>query len=157
VRAHLAVAAVLLTACASGEVARLEDELAEAEERYDALAAHADALAEENADLRTENAELRTAPEAQPTEEATEEPPDEPAEPQTGASTIEDGIWQVGTDVRPGTYRAPGGANCYWARLRSANTSNIIVNGFGGKNQAVELTAEGEWFETDGCGTWTRL
>jgi outer membrane murein-binding lipoprotein Lpp len=145
-----AVAAVLLAACAtddSDQVAQLRSELQEQEAEIAALTA-------ENERLK-DSLQAVSAPQGFATEEPTAEPTEEPAS--TASATIDDGIWQVGTDIRPGTYRAPGGGGCYWARLRSANPNSIIVNGFAGENQTVELAAEGEWFETDDCGTWTRL
>ena len=66
----------------------------------------------------------------------------------------DDGVWQVGTDFEPGTYRAPGGGTCYWATLGSADTSDITNNGLG-KNPTVTL--DSGWFETEGCGVWEKL
>jgi hypothetical protein len=76
-------------------------------------------------------------------------------ENQIADNTIIDGIWQVGTDFAPGTYRASGGGLCYWARLGSADNYDIISNGLG-KNPTVTLNA-GEWFETSDCGDWTLI
>jgi multidrug efflux pump subunit AcrA (membrane-fusion protein) len=70
-------------------------------------------------------------------------------------TTFGDGIWQVGTDIEPGTYRAPGGGSCYWALLRSADTSDIINNGGFGPNQTLEI--DSPWFETQDCGEWEKV
>jgi hypothetical protein len=39
-----------------------------------------------------------------------------------------DGTYLVGTDVQPGTYKADASPGCYWARLKSLDTSDIIDN-----------------------------
>lgn len=39
-----------------------------------------------------------------------------------------EGTYVVGTDIKPGTYRAAASPGCYWARLASLDTSNIIDN-----------------------------
>jgi hypothetical protein len=83
---------------------------------------------------------------------------DGPATPTSGGSSIEDGTWQVGSDVQPGTYRAPGGGGCYWEidngpPSSSGNTSNVLNNSFGDSNPVVTLSP-GNWFKTSNCGTW---
>ena len=39
-----------------------------------------------------------------------------------------EGTYLVGTDVKPGTYKADASTGCYWARLKSLDTSDIIDN-----------------------------
>ena len=78
--------------------------------------------------------------------------------PGSGGSKIDDGTWQVGTDIQPGTYRAPGGGTCYWEiRTKPDNgngsTDGIKDNGLSDSNPVVTL-ASGEWFKTRSCGTW---
>ena len=70
-------------------------------------------------------------------------------------SSFGDGIWQADADFIPGLYRAPGGNGCYWAKLNTADTSDIADNGFGGKNPTI--TIDSPFFETDGCGTWEKI
>lgn len=79
----------------------------------------------------------------------------------TSKSRIGDGIWIMGTDAAPGTYRTnvPGG-NCYWARLRdfSGGLNSIIANDLPGRGSAiVELRSTDAGFETHDCGTWERV
>lgn len=74
------------------------------------------------------------------------------------ASKIDDRTWQVGTDVQPGTYPAPGGSLCYWEIRTSPDNGNgsidgIKDNGAGDSNPVVTL-ASGEWFKTHDCGGW---
>ena len=40
-----------------------------------------------------------------------------------------DGTYVVGTDIKPGLYRTKGADICYWARLSSLNTDDVIDNG----------------------------
>ncbi|MGI8707275.1 MAG: hypothetical protein ACR2LG_03590, partial [Actinomycetota bacterium] len=70
-------------------------------------------------------------------------------------SSFGDGIWQVGSDITPGTYRAPAGASCYWAQLGSANNNDIVNNGGFSANQTVTLSSG--WFETSDCGQWRKI
>jgi uncharacterized membrane-anchored protein YhcB (DUF1043 family) len=39
-----------------------------------------------------------------------------------------DGTYLVGTDVQAGTYKADASPGCYWARLKSLDTNDIIDN-----------------------------
>lgn len=83
-----------------------------------------------------------------------------PASPAAG--TITDGTWAVGTEITAGTYKTTvpaGSLNCYWARLKAADgePASVIAN----KNHAsgpvaVTIAATDKWFESKGCGTWTR-
>lgn len=74
-------------------------------------------------------------------------------------STIDSGVTWIGADADalPGTYRTDGtGSSCYWQISPQGQPDNIINNHFGNATgQSVTLT-EGQQFESDGCGTWTR-
>lgn len=72
------------------------------------------------------------------------------------AGDITDGVWTVGADVEPGTYRTTGEASsdCYWAiTATGSNGSDIIANFIGGGRPVVVLE-EGHDFETKRCGDW---
>lgn len=46
--------------------------------------------------------------------------------------TVGDGIYEVGVDIKPGTYKTvvpDDSINCYWSRLKTLDTSSIIDNG----------------------------
>lgn len=77
------------------------------------------------------------------------------AEHEAALSTIGNGIWKAEVDYIPGTYRAPGGEDCYWATLNSANPNDIASNEIGHGPQIA--TIESPYFQTDGCGTWERI
>lgn len=73
-------------------------------------------------------------------------------------SSFGDGIWQVGEEIQPGTYRSPAGGSCYWARLSGfGGFDDIIVNGGFSKNQTVTISASDKGFETSSCGTWEKI
>ncbi len=66
-----------------------------------------------------------------------------------------DGTFKADVDYIPGTYRAPGGRNCYWATLNSADPYDIASN----ENATGPTIAsiESPYFQTQGCGQWERI
>jgi hypothetical protein len=70
-----------------------------------------------------------------------------------------DGTWVVSTDVRAGTWRAPGGPECAWARLRSFRflDTDVVVKGGGAGTETVLIERADGGFLTTGCGTWTKV
>jgi hypothetical protein len=73
---------------------------------------------------------------------------------------IEDGIWIVGVDVTPGTYRTDPGRDCYWERMRNftAGGNSIIANGIpSGGSAIVQINATDAGFTSQGCGTWRKV
>jgi hypothetical protein len=68
-----------------------------------------------------------------------------------------DGTFIVGKEVRPGTYRARAGGDCYWARLSGFGGNDIIVNGGFSRNQTVTISSSDKGFESRNCGTWHRI
>ena len=81
--------------------------------------------------------------------------PPKPAGPKTTITA--EGTYLVGIDIAPGTYRQPGGIDCYWARLRSLDTSDIIDNNNSVGPQVVEILPTDKAFQTRGCATWTKV
>lgn len=67
-----------------------------------------------------------------------------------------DGTWIVGKEVIAGTYAAPGGDTCYWARLSgfSGESDDIIVNDAGSQRPIVTIAPTDTGFLTNGCGVW---
>lgn len=66
-----------------------------------------------------------------------------------------DGIYVVGEDIEAGTYQAQGSGNsCYFARLSSLDSFDIISNHFGTSNVSVEIQSSDVAFESTGCGNW---
>jgi hypothetical protein len=70
-----------------------------------------------------------------------------------------EGAYIVGTDIEPGTYRSSGSGSCYYARLRNftADLNSIIANGNTETSTVVTLKPADAGFESQGCGTWTKL
>jgi len=68
------------------------------------------------------------------------------------------GTYLVKTDVASGTWRAPGGPNCYWARLRDLTGSpeSIVANDAPRGPVSVQIAASDAGFKSRGCGTWTK-
>jgi hypothetical protein len=75
-------------------------------------------------------------------------------------TAVDDGVWQVGVDIEPGTYASTGsvaGATCRHA-LRLARTGGDVgTTTVPTGPTAVVLTADDGWFATSGCATWTRV
>ena len=76
------------------------------------------------------------------------------AAPPAPATAFEDGMFEVGKDVQPGTYQASGNL-CYWARLSNASgeLDGIIANGNG--PTIVTIKASDKYFQSQSCGGWT--
>ncbi|MBE1606220.1 hypothetical protein [Actinopolymorpha pittospori] len=110
---------------------------------------------------------VTAAPEPAPTVTVTARPktPAKPAAPAKAAgpaSTISgDGIYLVGKDIKPGTYRATpkAGANCYWQRLSglSGDLNDTLANGLPAGPVVVTIKSTDKAFESQRCGAWTRL
>lgn len=68
-----------------------------------------------------------------------------------------DGLFAIGPEKNPGRYRTDGGTSCYYAVLSGpTGTGNIIDNALPGGQAFVDL-ADGHFFESARCGTWTRV
>jgi hypothetical protein len=80
--------------------------------------------------------------------------PPPPPGPKTTIST--NGTYTVGPDIVPGTYRTSGGNGCYWARLRSLDTGDIIDNNVSDGPQVVQIKPSDAAFITRDCGTWQK-
>lgn len=69
------------------------------------------------------------------------------------------GIYLVGDDIQPGTYRGDGSSEyCYWARLlgTSGSLDDIIANGNPGGPTVVTISESDVAFETTECADWVR-
>jgi len=71
-----------------------------------------------------------------------------------------DGVYRVGTQIKPGLYKATGaGSSCYWARLSgfSGLLKDVKANYFGAARTYVQINAGDVGFESHGCGSWTTV
>jgi hypothetical protein len=78
----------------------------------------------------------------------------QPAPPHFG-----DGIFGVGSDIAPGTYRTRANTNgCYWERRSgtSGDLSDIIENDSTNVSAIVTIARSDEAFKSERCGTWTQ-
>ena len=75
-------------------------------------------------------------------------------EKQVAANTIPgDGVYRVGQDMKPGTYRSEGNTDCYWMISGDANGSNIIENDIVTGPSLVTVSS-GTFFTSNRCGDW---
>jgi hypothetical protein len=122
-----------------------EDRAREAEEAFEARSAEFD---QRSAELDQREADV-----------AAREQKVTATEQRIAATSIGTGIWTVGVDVEPGTYRVAQAltGRCYWAILRTgSNGSDIIDNdGPSGGFPTVTLRA-GQDFENSRCGTFVK-
>ncbi len=82
--------------------------------------------------------------------------------PDRPKSRIDPGAWVVGSDIRPGTYRAQADDGCYWERRRSfsGELSAIIANDFvpdGGPVLVTISPSDQGFYADDDCGRWSRI
>lgn len=72
------------------------------------------------------------------------------------ARITRDGVYLVGKDIVPGTYRTAGGSSCYWQRSSgtSGDFNEILANGAEGGQAIVTIAASDVAFTTQRCGTW---
>ncbi len=70
-----------------------------------------------------------------------------------------DGVWRVGRDIGPGTYRSPRLDLCYWERLSGfgGTIDDVITNGIGDHEMIVEIKETDRGFLSDGCHWWTLI
>ena len=115
-----------------------------------------------------------TAPTAEPSATATaSEPKSAPSaskapeakktsEP-VAESTMGEGTYQIGVDAKPGRYKTQvpqDSGNCYWARMKDdrGGLDSIIANDNVNAGARVSITVkQGEFFNSNGCGTWTMV
>jgi hypothetical protein len=74
-------------------------------------------------------------------------------------TTFGDGMFIVGTDITPGTYRSSGAGTCYYARLSgfSGSLGSISANENTESSAIVTITTTDKGFKSSGCGTWTKI
>lgn len=79
---------------------------------------------------------------------------------------ITSGVWLVGTDVQPGTYRTPGPATgetyCFWSRHSSASgglLDDIIASDGAqpGHQMVVTIAATDVLFRTNDCAPFVKV
>ncbi|OIJ62998.1 hypothetical protein [Streptomyces mangrovisoli] len=70
------------------------------------------------------------------------------------------GMFEVGTDIAPGTYRSTGNKDdgCYWERTKDAEhgLDSIIANDNVTGTAVVTIGPKDAYFKTSGCGDWKK-
>lgn len=73
---------------------------------------------------------------------------------------IGEGMWEVGSEVKPGKYRTNGmredAVLCYWHSAKDTGTDNIIEQGMSSKQSepGIITLEKGQFFKTSGCQDW---
>jgi hypothetical protein len=138
---------------------RMADQAEEAQGRISALSDRAREA--QNAASEAQDAAAQRAAELDERERAvkTREDAVTATEERIAATSIGTGIWTVGVDVEPGTYRTSEAITgyCYWAIYKSGTSGADIIENDGpeGGFPTVTLSA-GQDFENSDCGTFVK-
>ncbi|MEU9985915.1 hypothetical protein AB0E10_03735 [Streptomyces sp. NPDC048045] len=66
------------------------------------------------------------------------------------------GMFKIGTDIAPGTYKSPGSADdsCYWERTKDAEhgLNSVMANNNVAGTAVVTISQTDSCFKTNGCG-----
>ncbi len=71
-----------------------------------------------------------------------------------------DGIYRVGTDIKPGIYKSDGTSSCYYARLRSLTAEGIegiITNDNVTGPVVIHVRPTDVGLKADSCGTFRKV
>lgn len=76
----------------------------------------------------------------------------------TTKTSFNDGIYIIGTDITPGTYKNTGSSGCYYARLSGfgGTIDNIVTNNNVDTATIVTIAPSDKGFDSQNCGTWTK-
>lgn len=75
------------------------------------------------------------------------------------APTYTDGLYEVGAEIGPGTYktRAPAGDSCYWARLGDPDGDQIHANHVGEGPMTLRIRSSDKYVELSGGCEWRKV
>ena len=143
----------------SEEYRALQEQLSASEEQIATLEDEVDEVMSRSRQAQIRFEERRTELDEREAALAAREEAVTTTEQQVAANSISQGIWTVGVDIEPGTYRtsAPVTSECYWGIYTSgSNGSDIIDNDIvEGGFPTVQL-GPGQDFENNGCGTFVK-
>ncbi len=168
----LLVGAGIGSAGNNGRADRAEEALASA--KADAASARRDAVAaagERESAIRERDAARRALQATTTLSPTTTVPPPSttfppPTSPPGPKSSFDgDGVYRVGIDIQPGTYRSGGPASgdvplCYWERLSefgARGIGGIIANGSEQGPAVVTIDRSDVGFRTSGCQAWSKV
>lgn len=69
---------------------------------------------------------------------------------------IGEGLYVVPSEIKPGRYHTTGGTDCYWARLSSTDTTDIIDNNNFSGPQTIDIQSGDKAVDFEGDCTWGR-
>lgn len=82
-----------------------------------------------------------------------------PPPPPASGTSVSDGVYVVGQDMQPGTYRVTAAVadRWYWKITKTGtNGADIIKNDIPGGGFPQVTLAAGQDFSTERCGTWVK-
>jgi hypothetical protein len=89
---------------------------------------------------------------------ATTTPPTTAAKPKPAlAPTFSDGLYKVGEDIKPGNYRTSGGEMCYYARLKTDDTTSYIANHISSGPMRMTVRSSDGYVELSGGCEWRKV
>lgn len=157
------VAAATPAVTETQEYERLEARLADTVEAKDQ---DIDEQREQISDLRVEKGKLEAAAsdvedqqiaaDARDAELAARETAVSAAETAKEASEFGNGVHIVGTNVTAGTYSIASSTDCYYAWMSGTGSDADIIDNNIVSGPATVTLRDGDVFETNRCGTWTR-
>lgn len=160
----LAIISALLAGVGVGAVGKsdpLGDRTAEVAQREIDATAREEALTDREQALDSRKAQLdqrNAALDQQSGDLARREQALLPKEQEAAKNIIKgDGVYLVGIDINPGTYRNSGGSSCYWKRASgtSGDFGEILANGNESGPAVVTIEASDVAFTSKRCGSWT--
>jgi len=82
----------------------------------------------------------------------------DPPKPKTTGpvTSFGDGTYVVGTDIVAGTYKTNPSSQCYWARIRGTDESDILSNHLASGPTTVTISSSDGAFVSNRCGQWTK-
>jgi hypothetical protein len=92
-------------------------------------------------------------------EAATAKPQKEPKPAPAPAAALTDGLYKVGADIPAGSYRTAGGGGspCYYARLKTDDTSSYIANNISSGPMRMTVRSSDGYVEFSGGCKWTKV
>lgn len=72
------------------------------------------------------------------------------------ATSIPDGTWASG-EFTPGTYRAPGGEDCWWEKLEALGEEVFQPGRYGSEETNILVEIDSRYFKTEECGIWHKV
>lgn len=139
---------------ARSDLASKNDELAKAQADLKSIAgdlpAREAAVTKKEADLSARESDVKTREAAVKKRENAVSKTEQLIEDNTLTG---EGLYEVGADIKAGTYKTKGAPGCYYAILNSSDTSDIADNN-NTDGPATVTVHNGQFLELSGCDDW---